>query len=110
LTVGALDLDANSTINFGLGTSALSFADSDSRDWTGFTLTIQNWTPGADTLRIGTDGIGFDAQLAQMRFADFGNAPGQIDSNGFVSPVPEPSSAIAIFGGIALLSVVRRRS
>lgn len=109
-TLGALDLNANSTINFASGATALVFADSDSQDWGGFTLTIQNWTPGVDTLRFGTDGAGFDAQLALMRFADFGNAPGQIDGNGFVSPVPEPSAWVAILGGVSLLSIVRRRS
>jgi fibronectin-binding autotransporter adhesin len=109
-SLGALDVDANSIINFGLGTSALAFADSDSQDWGGFTVTIQNWTAGVDTLRFGTDGTGFNSQLSLIRFADFGNATGQIDSNGFVSPVPEPASGfIALLGGISLLTIVRRR-
>jgi len=82
------------------------------QDWNSSTLTILNWTEGVDSLRIGTDGTGFDTQLSLFRFADYGNAPGQIDANGFVTPVPvpEPSTlAFAILGGVALLVVLRRR-
>jgi autotransporter-associated beta strand protein len=109
--LGTLDLDLDSMIDFGAGASALVFADSDALDWGGALLTIVNWTPGVDSIRIGTDGVGFDTQLALFRFADFGNAPGQIDANGFVTPaVPEPSTlALALLGGLAFWGFFRRR-
>jgi fibronectin-binding autotransporter adhesin len=107
---GTLDLNASSLIDFGSGFSDLAFADSDLQDWGGFTLTIVNWTPGVDSLRIGTDGTGFDTQLGLIRFADFGNVAGKIDTNGYVTPVPEPSAAglLAASGGM-LLGRRRRR-
>lgn len=111
--LGTLDLNSGSTMDFGSGDSDLVFADSDSQDWNGSFLTILNWTEGVDSIRIGTDGTGFDTQLALFRFADFGNAPGQIDANGFVTPaaVPEPSTAaLAVLGGLAFLYFLRRRA
>ena len=111
-TLGTLDDDASSILDFGSGTSALAFADSDAQSWAGI-LTVVNWTAGLDTFRVGIDGVGFDAQLAQIQFADFGNAPGQIDANGFITPfiVPEPSSALLFaLGGFGLLSRPRRRA
>ncbi|HMJ91946.1 MAG TPA: autotransporter-associated beta strand repeat-containing protein, partial [Candidatus Acidoferrum sp.] len=108
-TLGTLNLDSNSTIDFGAGDSDLAFADSDAEDWTGGLLTIVNWTDGVDSLRIGNDGTGFDTQVEQIRFADYGNAPGQIDANGFVSPIPEPSTwALIVLGGVAWAFLRRR--
>ena len=111
-TLGTLDVDALSILDFGSGTSALTFADSDAQSWAG-TLSVVNWTAGLDTFRVGLDGTGFDTQLALIQFADFGNAPAQIDANGFITPVlvPEPSSALlCALGGIGLLSRFRRRA
>lgn len=75
------------TIDFGHGASALSFADSDAQDWEGVPLYLTNYTAGADSLRVGVDGSGFDTQLALIRFADFTNAPAAIDNNGFITPI-----------------------
>ncbi len=106
-TLGALDLESTSFITFGNGDSALSFANSAAEDWTGSFLTIMGYTPGLDTLRFGIDGSGLTAlQLSLLRFADYGNAAGQIDANGFVTPdaIPEPGTmalfvlALAVFG------------
>ena len=112
-TLGTLDVDASSAIDFGSGNSALVFSDSDSQTWDGLILNIVNWTPGNDTFRVGADGSGFGAQLAHIQFADFGNAPAQIDANGFITPliiVPEPSSSLlCTFAGIALLQRSRHR-
>jgi autotransporter-associated beta strand protein len=111
--LGTLDLDSGAAIDFGAGDSDLVFADSDSQDWNGSLLTILNWTEGVDSIRVGTDGTGFDTQLPLFRFADFGNAPGQIDANGFITPapVPEPSTvALAVVGGLAILVLLRRRA
>jgi autotransporter-associated beta strand protein len=102
-TLGTLDLDANSAIDFGSGASALVFSDSDAQNWSGSSLTIYNWTAGSDTLRIGTDGTGFNTQLGLFRFADYGNAAGQIDANGFITPVPEPSAlSLGLAASLAL--------
>ena len=111
-TLGTLDVDVVSILDFGAGASALAFADSDVQVWAGI-LSVVNWTAGLDTFRVGTDGVGFDTQLLQIQFADFGNAPGQIDASGFITPliVPEPSSALlCALGGIGLLSRFRRRA
>lgn len=110
-TLGAPDVDAPSILDFGSGASALAFADSDAQTWVGI-LTVINWTEGLDTFRVGLDGIGFDAQLAQIQFADYANARGQIDANGYIAPlgIPEPSSALlCALGGIGMLSRLRRR-
>ena len=111
-TLGTLDADAASILDFGSGTSALAFADSDAQTWAG-SLIVINWTAGLDTFRVGLDGTGFDTQLALIQFADYGNVPAQIDADGFITPllIPEPSSALlCALGGLGLLSRFRRRA
>lgn len=105
---GTLDLNANSILDFGNGASDLVFLDSDLQDWGGMTLTIRNFTPGSDTLRVGTDGDGFDTQLPLFNFEDFGNMPAQIDASGFITPVPEPATPILVGVGVAALLMWRR--
>lgn len=74
-------------IDFGNGASALSFTNSSGEIWDGFVLTVTNYTLGADLLRFGNDSAGLTAtQLGVIRFVDFHNLPGRIDSNGFVKP------------------------
>jgi autotransporter-associated beta strand protein len=112
-TLGTLSLTADSSIDLGSGSSALVFADSSALLWNAFSLDIANWTPGNDTIRFGlSDSALTPAQLAQIRFLDYGNAPGQLDPSGFLSPaaVPEPSStALALLGGIALFFAMARK-
>jgi len=105
-TLGTLDLDSNSTLDFGAGDSDLVFSDSDLQDWNGSTLAIMNWTAGVDSLRVGTDGTGFDTQLGLIRFSDYGNAPGQIDPNGFVTPAPVPEPGTWLLLGLGSLAWV----
>jgi len=81
------------TIDFGHGNCALEFDNSAAEGWissddsTPITLHIVNYTPGYDSLRFGTSASGLTtAQLAQIQFDDLANLPGQIDSQGFVTP------------------------
>jgi len=52
-TLGALDVDANSAIDFGGGNVVLTFSDSSAQTWTG-KLVLRNWRSGSDHLFIGT--------------------------------------------------------
>lgn len=109
-TLGTLTLQTNGLINFGDGSSALSFDDSSGIDWSGFLLTITNFTLGNDTLRFGSAANGLTAtQLSLFRFADYGNAAGQIDANGFVTPVPEPAVLALATGSLIAAGVSWRR-
>ena len=88
LTNIAANASVPRTIDFGNGASALVFADSHDQDWQGLNLTIANYTLGVDSLRFGTSSTGLTAtQLGLLQFTDFGNAPGQINASGFVTPV-----------------------
>jgi autotransporter-associated beta strand protein len=76
------------TIDFGSGAGALVFADSSGADWNDIPLHIVNFNLQNASLRFGTDAGGLTAeQLALIRFVDFGNVPGQINSEGFVTPL-----------------------
>jgi autotransporter-associated beta strand protein len=106
---GALDLRGNATLDLGAGSSAVSFANSSAFDWSTFTLTIANWTEGSDSVRFGNSSSALTASQVEHIF--FGASPAQIDPNGFLTPVPEPSSvAMSLVGGFGLaLFVFNRR-
>ena len=81
------DPSVGRVIDFGNGASALSFADSSGQTWSGFNLSIMNFTVGSDTLRFGNNSSGLQqAQLDALHFDGYLNLPAQIDSNGFVTP------------------------
>ena len=103
-----LGLLASSTINFGsgLGASAMAFGNSSGQSWTG-TLTILNYSTGSDTIRFGTNASGLAG--GQLSVINFGGIAAQIDSNGFVTPVPEPSTYAALLGLGAMAFVALRR-
>ncbi|MES2310315.1 MAG: autotransporter domain-containing protein, partial [Verrucomicrobiota bacterium] len=85
-TMGTLDLDASSSLTFGSGAEAVVFSDSSALNWGAFTLTINSFTNGIDTLKFGTTAAGLTAaQLAQLSFLELGGVGGQIDLNGFVT-------------------------
>lgn len=119
-TLGTFTLAGTATIDLGAGASVLVFANSGTREWTG-TLTIANWS--GNQLGSGTDQLFFGsglggltaAQVAAIQFIDpEGFAPGAYGANllptGELVVVPEPSVAIALLGGGALLvSTLRRR-
>lgn len=108
--LGTLTLSASSTIDFGSGNSALSFADSSGLAWSG-TLTITNYTVGTDTLRFGSSNTALTStQLSLINFG--GGLVAQIDANGYVtgSSVPEPSTYATIVGAAMLGAALRRRN
>lgn len=107
-TAGKLTLSGNATINFGVSNTAdLVFDASQLETWGAFTLNIQNFDVGQDTLRVGTTAGGLDAsQLAKIMF---GETAAQIDGNGFVTPIPEPSAALLLGIGAVGLGSFRRR-
>ena len=110
-TLGLLAITANSTINFSTG-GTLVFANSSAEAWSG-TLTITNYNTATNTFQFSTTSAGLTlTQLANIRFADYGNAPGQISALGIVTPsaIPEPSTYAALLGAAALaLAAYRRR-
>jgi autotransporter-associated beta strand protein len=110
-TLGTLDLNGSLSLDLASGVSAVSFANSSALDWGTFNLNISNWTLGSDTLRFGTDGTGLTAgQLLLLDFLDFGDAHGQIDASGYITPVPvpEPGTVAFLVFGFAGLFMWRR--
>ena len=100
------------TIDFGNGHGTLVFAgDSSTNTWQStaspvfgdsnpgaLTLVVTNYQLGTSQLRFGTSSNGLTAtQLAQIKFADYTNAPGKIDSLGYVTPVvPRPVLTVQV--------------
>ncbi len=112
-SVGTLTLTGNATIDFGLTTGTgqtLAFSNSSAISWSTFTLTINGYESVSDTLRFGTSSAGLSAgQLAAINFTGYGSGA-VIDSNGYVSPVPEPSTyAMLALAGLGFGAHVLRR-
>ena len=111
-TLGLLTITANSVFNFGGSGGMLSFGNSSAQPWSG-TLTIANYNTASNSLRFGTSAASLTpGQLSLIRFADYGNVGGQIDSLGVITPsaIPEPTTWAAIVGAVALGAAgVRRR-
>jgi autotransporter-associated beta strand protein len=118
--VGTLTLAANSTVDFGGGSSVINFANSSASTWTGgTTLTIANWDGnwsggGADQLVFGSALSALGAgQVSQIKFLNPGGVTGlfnaRILATGEIVPVPEP--ATIGFGALLLGSLgLRERS
>jgi autotransporter-associated beta strand protein len=124
-TLGALTLTANSVIDFGAGSSLLTFANSSAASWGSFRLSIWNWSGnpmtggGVDQLRFTGNGL-TTAQLSQIDFfSDSGVSKISITPSFFanefvggageVVPVPEMSSTLAAIGLLGLAGVSKRR-
>jgi autotransporter-associated beta strand protein len=90
-TLGALTLSASSTINFASGAGTLAFGGLGTFT-SGTTLTIANWTPGADHLFVGTTAGLTPAQLSQISFN--GAAARQL-STGEIVPADQTPPALA---------------
>lgn len=108
-TLDTLTVNANSTIDFGAGASALVFSASNAIAWSG-TLTLLNFDIGTDSLKFGTS---FSAlSLAQLDAISLAGYTASLDSGGFVvfSAIPEPSTYAALLGAAGLTLAVARRS
>jgi len=125
-SLGTLTLNANSVIDLGsfTGLHSLTFANSSGIAWaTNATLTISNWqgtiwSPGtAGSVLFGVGGL-TSAQLSQVRWAPQGlSGAGLINSNGELTPIPEPrvyAAALALLAAVGwrerkrLLALLRR--
>ncbi len=110
--IGTLNLTSSATLDLGTGASALTFANSSAIAWGEGTFHILNWTTNVDSIRFGTTSSGLTStQLSQIVFDD---VPGfwstAIDANGFIVPVPEPSTVtLSLLGGFGLAIAIRRR-
>ena len=106
-----LGLTASSTIDFVAGASELDFANSSGLTWTGV-LNLANWNPALDKLRIGTDLTGLTtAQLADIEVNGAYLGTAEINSSGYISFVPEPSTALlGLLGGLGVMWTIRRRT
>lgn len=110
-TMGTLNLLADSTILMGdNGLNTLIFGDSSAVAWTSTaTLSITGDVVSGQSIRVGTNANGLTAAQLDQIFVN-GNAVG-IDTNGYLTFVPEPAALAQIMGLSALLVVgLRRRS
>jgi len=107
-TVGALTLSSSSTLDFGSGTSALVFADSSAKTWSG-TLALTNFDIGTDTLRFGSSISALT--VSQLNEISLSGYTASLDSSGFVTftAIPESSTYAGIVGALALAGVVWQR-
>lgn len=109
-TLGTLTLStANSIIDLGSGASALTFGDSSAVAWDGsISLSFVNFTQGIDSIRVGTTGGGLtEIQLAQITI---NGLAAEIDSAGFLTAIPEPSTYAVLLGAVAAgFALVRGR-
>jgi len=107
----SLAVAANSTIDFGAGSASLTFGSSATQTWSG-TVTISNYSSSLNLLQFGSTAAALTTQqLGLLRFADYGNAAGQISALGVVTPlsaIPEPSTYAAL-AGLAVLGCAWRR-
>jgi len=105
LALAGTDASVLRRIDLGQGSGTLSFADSSAESWGSFTVSITGYALGQSRLRFGTNSAGLtNAQLSQIRFADFANLPGVIDGSGYVTPnVPKITAITRLAEGVRLV-------
>jgi fibronectin-binding autotransporter adhesin len=104
LTVGTLDITANSTIDFGGSSSSSILSVTDLVLAAGVTLTINNWNDEKEyfysATSPGSQGL---TPLNQVVFSGFsGNSTKWMSTDHEITPVPEPATYGAIFTAAAL--------
>jgi autotransporter-associated beta strand protein len=110
-TLGALDLDATGFLDLDDAanvTGSISFANSSGSDWGSFGLSITASALGAQGIRFGTDAFSLNAgQLANITVN--GQGGWTLDTQGYLTAIPEPSSFAVLAGSAALGAVALRR-
>jgi hypothetical protein len=104
-TLGTLTLSGNSFISLSGGT--LAFADSSAATWGAFTLDITGFT-SASSLRFGTNSSGLSASQL-LKFTASGFNTFGLDSNGYLTAVPEPTTWALLAFSMTTIMVMRRR-
>jgi hypothetical protein len=105
-TLGALTLSGNSFISLGSG-GTISFADSSAATWGAFTLDVTGFASGS-SLRFGTNASGLLAgQLSKFTATGFNTFA--LDSNGYLTAVPEPATWALLTGSLMTTIFLRRR-
>jgi autotransporter-associated beta strand protein len=111
-TSGSLSLTANAVLNFGGGSSSLSFGNNTTGTWSG-TLSVWNWSGGiwsngSGTLNFGASTLTPSQLLAIQFYSDSGvtkigeGADFLSGSSGNLVPVPEPTALVC---GLLLVGV-----
>ena len=98
-TLGTLDLDGALTLDCGGGDVAFSFADSSALDWSGGTLTIDNFGAG-DAIRFGTDANALTG--AQLALISLNGATPALSDDGYLVTVSADLQASVTEGDIPL--------
>lgn len=111
-TSGSLSLTANAVLNFGGGSSTLSFGSNTTGTWSGV-LTVWNWSggiwsDGSGTLNFGSNTLTPSQLLAIQFYSDsgvtkIGEGAGFLGGvSGHLVPVPEPTALVC---GLLLMGV-----
>lgn len=101
-------LQGNATIDLG-STGTIIFGDSSSMVWSNATLNIIGTFIENSSVRFGTSAAGLTAdQLAKITI---NGQEAFINSNGYLSLIPEPAAAASVLGalGLAMVAITARR-
>lgn len=108
-TLGSLNLNASASIQLG-ASNFIHFADSSAQNWDGFGLNFVSFggSLGAEAVRFGTSSSGLlQSQLNLITVDGLGGYT--LDSGGYLTAIPEPSSWASLAGLAATGMVALRR-